>query len=306
MNGENVYYEIPAGVKILNLKYRETGYDSEFAGNFKCDDTFFTNLWKKARRSLYVNMRDSYMDCPNRERAQWIADMNIEMLETMYCMDTNAYALYEKGIRTLIGWRESDVLLAVSPVNSIKMHLPFQGLAVISGLYNYYEYTGKKEFIEYVYPYAKNYLELWEVQENGLVSCTSMDNLWKWGDSSENVDYEALENAWYYLAMTNTQHIAEILNYEEDKIYFSQKLQNLKERYNQIFWTENGYKSNHLPYYDGRANAIAIISGLADSDKYEVIKNILINEPHASPYMESYILEALCEINAFDEVRSTN
>ena len=28
----------------------------------------------------------------------------------------------------------------------------------------YYEYTGKKEFIEYVYPYVKNYLNLWYVK----------------------------------------------------------------------------------------------------------------------------------------------
>lgn len=70
MNGEKVYYEIPEGVKIISLGYRETGYDTEMVGNFKCDDEFFNQLWEKADRTLYVNMRDSYMDCPNRERAR--------------------------------------------------------------------------------------------------------------------------------------------------------------------------------------------------------------------------------------------
>ena len=37
-NGEHITYKIPKGVKIISLKYRETGYDSSFCGDFKCDD----------------------------------------------------------------------------------------------------------------------------------------------------------------------------------------------------------------------------------------------------------------------------
>src|SRR5690606_32148792 len=71
INGHKVYYIVPKGVKVLDLKFRETGYDTEFAGNFNCSDLFFNLLWEKSRRTLYITMRDSYMDCPDRERAQW-------------------------------------------------------------------------------------------------------------------------------------------------------------------------------------------------------------------------------------------
>ena len=33
MNGEEVYFIIPKGVKVFDLKYRETGYDTEFTGS---------------------------------------------------------------------------------------------------------------------------------------------------------------------------------------------------------------------------------------------------------------------------------
>jgi len=75
MNGHEVHYTIPAGVKILALKYRETGYNSEFTGTFECDDDFLNRYRQKALRTLYVTMRDTYYDCPDRERAQWWGDM---------------------------------------------------------------------------------------------------------------------------------------------------------------------------------------------------------------------------------------
>ena len=45
MNGEKVCYEIPKGVKIISLGYRETGYDTEMTGSFECNDEFFNKLW---------------------------------------------------------------------------------------------------------------------------------------------------------------------------------------------------------------------------------------------------------------------
>ena len=111
INGEKVFYEIPEGVKILKLGYRETGYDSEMTGSFKSDDKFFNKLWKMASRTLYVNMRDTYMDCPNRERAQWWGDVSIEMLQAMYAMDTKSYDLYEKGVKTTMNWRSRGNLI---------------------------------------------------------------------------------------------------------------------------------------------------------------------------------------------------
>ena len=48
MNGYEVQYTIPAGIKILALKYRETGYDTEFTGTFECDDEFLNRYREKS------------------------------------------------------------------------------------------------------------------------------------------------------------------------------------------------------------------------------------------------------------------
>ena len=70
MNGHEVLYNIPAGVKIISLKYRETRYNAERVGEFSCDDSFYNKLWQKSYNTLNVNMRDAIQD-PDRERAQW-------------------------------------------------------------------------------------------------------------------------------------------------------------------------------------------------------------------------------------------
>lgn len=302
MNGETVYYEIPAGIKIISLGYRESGYDSEMTGKFKSDDEFMNKLWKMADRTLYVNMRDSYMDCPNRERAQWLGDVSAEMMEAMYALDTNAYPLYEKALKTTIGWKYEDVLLTVTPNTDDLLHLPTQVLATINSIYDYYQYTGNKEILEYVYPHLKSYLNLWYAKEDGLVHSSVGYPMWEWGDSSGNVDYEALENAWYYLALSKTEKIAEVLDIKEDVDDYSIRLANLKVAFNNL-WTEKGYKTKNCKYVDERVNALAVISGLADENKYETISNILQNSYESTVYMERYILEALCKLGKITEAQ---
>ncbi|MBQ5705339.1 MAG: glycoside hydrolase, partial [Bacteroidaceae bacterium] len=61
------------------------------------------------------------------------------------------------------------------------------------------------------------------------------------------------------------------------------------------FWNGAAYRN---PAYtratDDRAQAMAVVSGLAQKEKYPVITKLLGEEFHASPYMEKYVLEALC------------
>jgi alpha-L-rhamnosidase len=68
----------------------------------------------------------------------------------------------------------------------------------------------------------------------------------------------------------------------------------VKANFNHVYWNGTAYRSpDYKEKTDERTNAMAVISGLADPDKYTAITNILANEVHASPYMEKYVLEAL-------------
>ena len=298
VNGEHITYDIPHGVTVASLKYRETGYDSAFCGDFKCDDEFLNSLWQKSLRTLYVTMRDNFMDCPDRERAQWWGDVTSEMIMTMYSMDSNSYLLYQKGVDAMLSHvDDTKVLQTVVPISGDYFELPVQQLAGIVGFMTYYEYTGDKAFIEKVYNASIDYLKLWEMGENNLV--VHRKGSWDWPDWGDKADMTAIENAWVYYALSTVEEMANILGKNEDISFITERKETIAKGYKSL-WTEDGFKSEDAKNPDDRANALAVLSGLADKEQYNTIKNVLTTTQNSSPYMEYYVLEALCKMGEYE------
>ena len=293
-NGEHITYKIPRGVTVVSLMYRETGYDSSFCGDFKCDDEFLNSLWQKSLRTLYVTMRDNFMDCPDRERAQWWGDVTSEMIMTMYSMDSNSYLLYQKGVEAMLSHiDDTKVLQTVVPISGDYFELPVQQLAGIVGFFTYYEYTGDKAFIEKVYDASLDYLKLWEIGENNLVVHRS--GSWDWADWGKKADMTAIENAWVYYALSATEKMADLLGKDEDISFITERKDIISKGYKTL-WTDEGFKSEDAKKPDDRANALAVLSGLAEKEQYDTITNMLTTTKNSSPYMEYYVLEALCKM----------
>lgn len=300
-NGEHITYKIPKGVKVISLMYRETGYDSSFCGDFSCDDEFLNSLWQKSLRTLYVTMRDSFMDCPDRERAQWWGDVTSEMIMTMYSMDSNSYLLYQKGVEAMLSHiDDTDVLQTVVPISGDYFELPVQQLAGIVGFLTYYEYTGDMAFLEKVYTPSLNYLKLWKIGENNLV--VHREGSWDWPDWGKKADMTAIENAWVYYALSATEKMAELLEKDGDLAFIAQRKADISKGY-QALWTESGYKSKDVRKPDDRANALAVLSGLAQKEQYDIITDVLTTTKNSSPYMEYYVLEALCKMGRYETAK---
>lgn len=306
INGDKIYYSIPEGVEIISLGYRQTGYDTEMSGKFECNDEDFNTLWTMANRTLYVNMRDTYMDCPDRERAMWIGDTSVEMEQAMYGLDTSANDLYKKSIKTFIGWRRDDVFYTVSPSIVSNLQLPIQNLLSICSMYEYYQYTGDESFLELVYPSVVQYLNLWEMGDNGLVVGRGNYylNLWQWYDSQGVTDSFILENSWYYYALKNAQKMASVLGRREDAIKYKTQLNKMSKAFNKEFWDGNGYKTAEYNGYDVRVNSIAVLSEMADESKYEVLFKTIENAYDNSTLMEKYILEAMAKMGKIESVQN--
>ena len=300
-NGEHITYKIPKGVTVVSLKCRETGYNSSFCGNFKCEDEFLNSLWQKSLRTLYVTMRDNFMDCPDRERAAWWGDVTNEMIMTMYSMDADSYLIYQKGVEAMLSHiDETKVLQTVVPINGDYFELPVQQLAGIVGFLTYYEYTGDKAFIEKVYSASLDYLKLWEIGENNLVVHRS--GSWDWADWGSKADMTAIENAWIYYALSATERMAAILEKEEDISFIAERKAAISKGYKAL-WTAEGFKSEEVKKCDDRANALAVLSGLAEKEQYETITNVLMTTKNSSPYMEYYVLEALCKMEKYEAAK---
>lgn len=303
MNGHRVYYLLPDGVEVLEVKYRESGYDCDFAGNFTSSDSLLNKLWQKSARTLYVTMRDSYMDCPERERAQWAGDAVNESGETYYALSPSSHALTKKWLYELADWqKDNGVIFAPVPAGNWDVELPGQILASIGyyGAWNYYLHTGDLETLRHIYPAYKRYLDLWKEDANHVVALRDVG--WLWGDWGENRDVFLLINAWYYLALKGMYLSAVVLHHTDDATLMRRRMSVFKEAFNRTYWNGCAYRS---PSYQGntddRVQALAVVSGLADKDKYNALLSVFQSEFHASPYMEKYVFEAMMRMGSATE-----
>lgn len=298
MNGHFVKYVMPPAVKVLSLQYRESGYDTRLAGSFHSNDSALNTLWRKAQRTLYVNMRDNYFDCPDRERALWWGDVATEIGETFYALDTNANQLSRKAIRNLVDWQAPDSsLYAPIPAGNWHQELPQQILAAIHGMETYYLYTGDTAMMRYVYPAVKRYLSLWKTDERGMV--IHRKGGWDLPDWGTNIDASLLDNAWYIVA---AKAVVTMASLSEDKTYAAQlekQIEKVTEASRQYCLRDGVYRSpDYQGETDDRANAMAVIAGIARVTDYPAIIKLLKTTRHASPYMEKYVLESLFAMNA--------
>jgi alpha-L-rhamnosidase len=302
MNGHYVHYEIPAGIEVIDLTFRETGYDTEFTGYFNSNDPFLDLLWKKSKRSLYINMRDTYMDCPDRERAQWWGDVTLQFEQSFYAFDRQSDHLARKGILELINWQRADSTIFSPVPGNYRNELPMQMLASAGryGIWNYFLYSADTATIEAVYPGIRRYLHVWETSSDRLVVPRTVG--WTWGDWGDNKDMTLLFNLWYSLALKGFENMAQLLGHTADARWAAETNRNLKDAFHNTYWKGNKYRS---PGYDletdDRPHALAVLAGVVPPENYSLIRDVLRKEYHASPYMEKYVLEALIKMGFVED-----
>lgn len=303
MNGDilRIIYPHNAPITINRVGYRETGYDTDFEGSFVCNDTTINRFWDKAMRTLYVNMRDNYFDCPDRERAQWWGDVTILMGQSFYQLSPKANALMRKAIKELVDWQKPDgSLYAPIPSENWSKELPAQSLASISpyGFTYYYLHTGDTTTMKYVYEPVKRYLGLWELDQDGLTA--ERKGGWAWGDWGTNTDMRLILAAWHYLALKSAIQLAQLNNKQEDIAGYESRMDSIASAFNRCW---NGFAYRHPSYQgatDDRVQAMAVLTGIADSSKYDQIFKLFESQEYASPYMEKYVLEALMKMGHGD------
>lgn len=294
-SGSQLIIQAPAGITFTKIGYRRSGYDSERSGSFVTENEDVNTLWEKAVNTLLICMRDTYMDCPERERSPYIGDAANQIGETFYSLDENSWAMTKKTILNIIGWTKTDNCIPLRSPSLATNENPVQTLNFLVSVYEYLLYTGDEATVRLFYPVAVNYLKLWELNDDGSIVYRNGTFMWvDWGDGA---DAEVLQNCWYYYALSSTQKLAKALGISSDEAFFTERIQKVAAGFAK-FKKQGGYSSGTA--YDDRANAMAVVSGLADEDMYDEILNVLTTTYGASPYMEKFVEEALCLMGEYD------
>jgi alpha-L-rhamnosidase len=302
MSGNTVQYTIPSGVQIQALRYRETGFDADLSGSFRSNDSNLNTLWTKAQRTLYLNMRDNYMDCPTRERAQWWGDAVIEIEQTFFALDRRADLLSRKAISDLTLWQKSDgTLYSPVPAGNWSGEMPQQMLASIgrAGFWTYYMHTGDDAAIGAAYPAVKKYLALWQRSSDGLVQHRAGDPTWgSWADWGNNVDGTVLENIWYYMALDGAARTADVVGQTSDATAYRARMAEFKPAFVARFWNGTELRTpGRTGGTDDRGHGLGIVAGLLGADHWPAVLSILKRVTESGPYLEKSVLESFFLMN---------
>lgn len=295
-NGHEVLYTIPEGVKVKDLKYRWMSVGN-MVGTFKVNDPFYNRLWEMGNNTLFVCARDNFMDCPDRERALWIGDVADQTGYLFYAMDHAGRQLLKKAILQTVYFTQEDVIGALGPLRV--RELVTQSLQFIAQVvWPYYFYTGDKETLEIAYPYLFRYLNLFPMQKSGLPEYRrgKSPDTWDWLDwgVSNTIDKQPIQMAFYYLALREAKKMASVLGNDDHLKWYDERMVSMKSAYEKEFWKNGFYSSNPEKFKDDRANAIAVLSGIANPEYHnQIVDNVLLPNRFSSPHFEWMVEEAM-------------
>lgn len=296
--GEEFYIVYPdeacEGIEFIEVGAAESLFDTVQTGKFTCSCQLTNKLIEKSIRTLAVCMRDNFMDCPDRERGQWIGDVSVQVPQALMIFDDNAAKLVKKTILDFIYLRKGDVLVGNVPgVNYSE--LPGQSLNAISEvgiIAEYFKYTGDKSVLEVSFEPSIRYLMLWEIDDEGLLKPRKGN--WRWFDHLYNVDDAVIENAFYYSALKFARKVSEIIGNNKYSDFLNLRIEKIRDAFEKKFWNGRFFTSGNIA--DDRANAIAVLAGLVDKKHYNRIRVLLLSVFNSSVYMENYVLWALCKM----------
>lgn len=296
-SGSKLYIEAEAGVTFTALGFRRSGAAGEWVGSFTSSNADLDQLWQESLNTIAICMRDTYMDCPERERGPYMGDASNQIDAALYGYDQGGLDMTKKAILACIGWTTADGAIPSRAPSVKPQEIPNQSLAFMTSAYHYWLASGDRETMTDYYNVFLNYLKLYEMKDGLPVY---RPGSWTWNDWGNKIDSDLLQVGFYYYALNLTAKLAGDLGITEGVDFLTERMDSIKANFRTAYYTPDGFKAPESKYIDDRANAMLALSGLADAEDYELICNVIMSTYEASPFCEKYVLEALCTMGRQD------
>ncbi len=270
----------------------------DYRGSFRCNDALLNQIWDISAYTMHLTSREFFIDGIKRDRWIWSGDAYQSYL-------MNYYLFFDSPsvTRTMLNLRGKDPI--TSHINTI-MDYTFYWFM---GVYDYYQYTGDKTFIEQFYPRMQSLMQycLSRTNSNGMMEGLSGDWVFlDWADFKMSKTGEvSFEQLLFCRSLETMALCAKLVDNTEDSNKYTSLANDLKSQLFTAFWSgkenafihnrENGVQSEQVTPY---TNMFAVLFGYLDQDKTNAVKHNVLLNPDAlkitTPYMRFYELEALC------------
>jgi alpha-L-rhamnosidase len=299
----NVQPDENSSVDSITMRYEYA--DLPERGNFKCSDETINRIYDVAKYTFELNTREFFIDGIKRDRWIWSGDAY-----QSYLMNYYLYFDAPTVTRTLFALRGKDPVTA--HINTIMDYTFYWFL----GIYDYYLYTGDKQFVQQCYPRMQSLMDWCLARRNkdGLLQGLAGDWIFiDWADGLSKKGEVSFEQLLFVRSLETMALCAEILDDSKNTATYKKLAADLKSKFFSLYWDASKQAIVHSRI-DGKptenvtryANMFAIFFNyLTEAQKQGVKKNVLLNDKVpkiTTPYMRFYELEALCAMKEQDYV----
>jgi hypothetical protein len=235
---------------ITGLKLIERLYPFDIVGGFQSNDGELNQLWAMCARSGQVLSEDSYVDCADRERVEWMdddppgSDITRTALAASDAAGRPVYSdprlLQELVRRTALTLQPEGWVKAHTCSDRYDLHAKMEDRACewVAGLRRYYDATGDAAQIREIWPAVAaqmNYF-LDRRSPRGLVIAR------EWVMWNNPMGYETAEgtglNAFVYRALVNAGFLGNVIGRTDEAAKFNHAAQDLAAAFNRVLWDE--------------------------------------------------------------------
>lgn len=278
-------------------------YPIEQEAELKTDNPVLDAVWKICANGVRCGAQEGYLDCPTREKGQYLGDLTITANAQIYL--SGDLRMYKKA---LIDFSHSAKicpgLMAVVP-GSFMQEIADFSLLWPHQLLTYYQHSGDRELLEELYPCAQEllaYFEKFSRKDGLLANVTDKWNLVDWPQEARDGYAFNLEpeqeygchnvlNAFYYGALCNLQEIREVLGKKSDW----ERCEKLKESFLRAFydWETGRFTDTESSFHSAlHSNVLPLYFDLTPNPE-KTIEIIRKKGMRCSVYFSYFLLKAL-------------
>ena len=281
------------------------------AYSISSSEPLIENIWEICAHALTIGVQEGYLDCPSREKGQYLGDFVVSGLAHLYL--TGDWQMYRK---TLLEFADycfvCDGMMAVAP-GSLMQEIADFSLLYPHAVANYYKYTGDKKTTEKLIPVIDGIMEYFSKyrRSDGLLEgVVEKWNLVYWPENlRDNYDFNLkrphnpngchnVVNAYYCFALKTVEELKSALGIEFKSDVELVCKAFVKEFYNpKLKLFTDTSESEHTSLH---ANVLPVIAGIAPEEAKENIHSLIMSKGLCCGVWFSYfVLKALAKLGAY-------
>ncbi len=276
----------------------------EYKGSFRCSDDEINRIWDVSAYTLHLSSREFFLDGIKRDRWLWSGDAYQSYL-------MNYYLFFDHPLVKRTTW----ALRGNDPVETHINTILDYSFYWFMGIYDYYLYTGDKEFVQQVYPKMLTLMDFCLGRRNADGMVEGLPGDWvfvDWAPMSKDGEL-SVEQLLFCRSLETMALCAGIMNDSDNVRKYQSLSDELQKKIMNVFWDSSqkalvhSRKDGKLNYLVTKyANMFAMTFGYLNDQQREDVKNhVMLNnkvQKITTPYMRFYELEALCRIGQQNHV----